>query len=205
MKERQGSLIVLNRSVVIGIIVLVTALSFTFGYFVGRYSASGLKPSGDTGQEITGPQSIPQSTDTSPPVAEEKQLTKEERELGKTFVDDKGTSSSVLEKSASQVVPQPAKIEQPRTLQSQKEGSFKKDTYYLQVGAFKEKSRAIRLGDNLKKETAVNSSPYDVIIKKDGASVYRVYVGAFKTRKEALLAQTRIKKLYGFDSIIIKK
>ncbi|MFN3739153.1 MAG: SPOR domain-containing protein [Thermodesulfovibrionales bacterium] len=195
MKEREGSLIVLNRSVVIGIIVLVTTISFTFGYFVGRYSAPKIGPS-ENRQEISGPQSGLQSTVTSPPQAEEKQLAAEEKE-------EKSPSSPVSEKPASQTA-QPVKKEQPQSSQSQKEVSFKKDAYYLQVGAFKEESRAIKLRDNLKKETTVSPS-FDVIIKKDGSSVYRVYVGAFKTRKEALLAQTRIRKLYGIDSIIIKK
>lgn len=204
MKEREGSLIVLNRSVVIGIIVLVTTISFTFGYFVGRYSAPKTGPSSEAGQEISGSQSGSQSTIASPSV-EEKPLAKEEKESGKASVEEKSPSGPMAEKSAFQTTALPSKKEQPQGTQPQKEVSFKKDAYYLQVGAFKEESRAIKLRDNLKKETAVNSSPYDVIIKKDGSSVYRVYVGAFKTRKEALLAQTRIKKLYGIDSIIIKK
>lgn len=218
MKEREGSLIVLNRSVVIGIIVLVTTISFTFGYFVGRYSAPKTGPSGETGQEISGPQSASQSTVASP-AGEERQLANEEKESGKASpypkrssdflvnppIEEKSPSGPVAEKSAPQPALQQTKKEQPQSTQPSKEGFFKKDAYYLQVGAFREESRAIKLRENLKKETAVNSSPYDVIIKKDGSSVYRVYVGAFKTRKEALLAQTRIKKLYGIDSIIIKK
>ncbi len=217
MKEREGSLIVLNRSVVIGIIVLVTTISFTFGYFVGRYSAPKTGPSGER-QEISGPQSASQST-VAPPAVEERQLANEEKESGKASpypkrssdflvtppIEEKSPSGPAAEKSAPQPALQQTKKEQPQSTQPSKEGFFKKDAYYLQVGAFREESRATKLRENLKKETAVNSSPYDVIIKKDGSSVYRVYVGAFKTRKEALLAQTRIKKLYGIDSIIIKK
>ncbi len=200
MKEREGSLIVLNRSVVIGIIVLVTTISFTFGYFVGRYSARGEGKSVETRQEISESQSGPQST-VALSAVEEKQPGNGEKE--RASIEEKVPSSPASEKSAPQAL-QPEKKEQ-QSLQSQKEVSFKKDAYYLQVGAFKDESRAIKLRDNLKKETAVNSSPYDVIIKKDGSSIYRVYVGAFKTRKEALVAQMRIKKLYGVDSIIIKK
>jgi cell division septation protein DedD len=189
MKSSEGSLIVLNRSIVIGIVVLITTLSFAFGYFVGRYSGS------RTIQETE--------------VKEGKQAgssqTEVQRPLEKANIPETAQSSAPQQPvetsrvNEAEVQPQEAKTEKTGSLPPSKEISLKKGFYYLQVGAFKDSQRASRLKESLQKEH------YDVIIKKDSSNVHKVFVGSFRARKEAQLAQTRIKKLYGIDSIIIKQ
>jgi|GEM_PF-2660539 len=188
MKNPEGSLIVLNRSIVIGIVVLITTLSFAFGYFVGRYSGSRTiqetevkegKQAGSPETEIQQPlekADIPETPSSVPP------LSVETPRANKT-----------------EVQPQEAKTEKTGSGPSSKELSLKRGFYYLQVGAFKDSQRASRLKESLQKEH------YDVIIKKDSSNVHKVFVGSFRARKEAQLAQTRLKKLYGIDSIIIKQ
>lgn len=195
MKNPEGSLIVLNRSVVIGIVVLITTLSFAFGYFVGRYSGSRTMQETEIkeGKQAGSPQ------------------TEVQRPIEKVNIPETASSST-----QQQLPSPPMHVEAPRAndieVQSQesktektgsvpppKELSLKKGFYYLQVGAFKDAQRASRLKESLQKEH------YDVIIKKDSSNVHKVFVGSFRARKEAQLAQTRIKKLYGIDSIIIKQ
>ncbi len=196
MKNPEGSLIVLNRSVVIGIVVLITTLSFAFGYFVGRYSGSRTIQETEVkeGKQVGSPE------------------TEVQRPLEKANIPETASSPTpqlsveTPRPNEAEIRPEEAKTEKtgsapPSTITSQsgKELSLKKGFYYLQVGAFKDSQRASRLKESLQKEH------YDVIIKKDSSNVHKVFVGSFRARKEALLAQTRIKKLYGIDSIIIKQ
>ncbi len=178
-QKEEGSLIVLNRSIVIGIVLLITTLSFTFGYFVGRYSVP----------KSEGPSVVSQVQESqrTPQVAEE------ERPGGLVEKDD---SDLQVVPSAPQA-PVTGPSEKPKD-SGRETPHLKKGFYYLQVGAFKSPSGVQKMKERFEKED------YELITKKDG-SVERVYLGAFKTRKEALLAQTRIKKLYGIDSIIIKE
>lgn len=187
MKEKaEGSLIILNRSVVIGIIVLITTVSFTFGYFAGRYSSKRpeAQPPLEKKPEIA---QEPSREETGAP---EKELSRE-------------SPPSITEKTPSlEAQPQPPLLKAvPHDSQQKppdKEDTFKKDFYYLQVGAFKDEGRAKKMSEHFKKES------YDVIIKKE-QGLYRVYVGTFKTKKEALFAQTRVRKLYKMEPLIIKK
>ncbi|MCX7794600.1 MAG: SPOR domain-containing protein [Thermodesulfovibrionales bacterium] len=186
MKHKgEGSLVILNRSVVIGIIVLVTTVSFTFGYFVGRYSSK------DSMSRTPVPEQRAEAPSSSETAGQELIGTVSEKEAG-----GEGPQQSISETASPSTAQQPiASVKaEPQNVQP----SFKKGAYYLQVGAFKEERRAKKLSEHFKKE------PYDVIIKKE-QGLHRVYVGTFMTKKEALLAQTRVRKLYKIDSVIIKK
>jgi phosphate starvation-inducible PhoH-like protein len=189
MKNSEGSLIILNRSIVIGIVVLITTLSFAFGYFVGRYSGSRTIQETEVkeGKQAGSPQ------------------TEVQRPLEKANIPETAQSSAPQQPvetsrvNEAEVQPEEANTEKAGSVPPSKEISLKKGFYYLQVGAFKDSQRASRLKESLQKEH------YDVIIKKDSSNVHKVFVGSFRARKEAQLAQTRIKKLYGIDSIIIKQ
>lgn len=196
MKEKtEGSLIVLNRSIVIGIIVLITTISFAFGYFVGRYSLRDTKKS-ESGvlnreEEAIGPKEE-HPPQIQPPVEapsvelSDKPVAKKEQERP----EPPKTAPEITKK-------QPPEIAQ-KSEKSPKELLLQKGAYYLQIGAFKDQNRAIKLKEGLNKET------HNVIIKKEG-TVHKVFLGPFKTRREALLEQTRIRKLYTVDSIIVKE
>jgi len=187
MKNPEGSLIVLNRSIVIGIVVLITTLSFAFGYFVGRYSGS------KTIQETEvkeGNQAGSPPADVQQPL-EKANILERPSSVPPLSVETPEANEGVQQKGA--------KTEKKDSPPSSTELNLKRGFYYLQVGAFKDSQRASRLKESLQKEH------YDVIIKKDSSNVHKVFVGSFRARKEAQLAQTRLKKLYGIDSIIIKQ
>lgn len=197
-QKTEGSLIVLNRSVVIGIIVLVTTVSFTFGYFVGRFSKKqeNAQPPAERSEVISQVQSEQKTEGTD---IQKTQVSTGKGQSIDEKIPDTGTKQPEPGQSQDSAGKKEPDDNQPKTtIESRKEAVFKKGAYYLQVGAFKEEGRAKTLGEHFKKEH------YDVIIKKEQA-LYRVYLGTFRTKKEALLAQTRVRKLYKIEPVIIKK
>ncbi len=171
MKRDESSILVLSKPLVIGIVILITLMSFSLGYFIGRYSSelSSQKEREMAQREAPAPQPVSDTTSQVPSISE--------KDTSQVRVNEEGL-----------------KEEQNK----EKTPLLEEEKFYLQVGAFRDHRRAIRL------KSMIKNSFDNVIIIKEG-QVSKVLVGGYSDKKEAMIAATRIKNLYKLDSIIIKK
>ncbi len=76
------------------------------------------------------------------------------------------------------------------------------DTWVLQVGSFKDQSKALSQRDKLRKSNiaAVFTEKFNI----DGEFVYRVRLGPFLNRDQSKIALNKVKAKYDIDGLIMK-
>ncbi len=179
MKRDESSIIVLSKPLVIGIVILITLASFSTGYLIGRYSRES-----STQKETLTQGSVPKSgsdviSQTAPEI-------------------EKDTSQESQTKVNNEFENKNDKGLKKQDQNKEKTPLMEEEKFYLQVGAFRDHQRALRL------KSMIKNSFNNVIILREG-QVSKVLVGGYSDKKEAMIAATRVKNLYKLDSIIINK
>ncbi len=96
--------------------------------------------------------------------------------------------------------PEPKKITPVKTVKSEKTSS-KRNNYYVQIGSFTKKPSKDILGNITKKGFNYKLRK----AAKDGKKYTRLYVGPYKTKKEAEKAMAKIEKSLKVDGAFVKK
>ena len=196
MRHKQSVLFVGKGSIIISII-LISSLSFTLGYFVGKKMNDGSEK-----HTVQLPFSEkPEYKESSPG------NTLNGSEPHDTIPLSQPSPNSeplqVTSNHQNQKVQKTAKKQQPARMKEQSHKNGQEDTkkhmtssesikYTIQVGAFKNAADADKLKEHL------NKKGYNVYISlsatKDHEKIHKVRVGEFSTRKQAEIVALKIKK-----------
>ncbi len=76
------------------------------------------------------------------------------------------------------------------------------ETWVLQVGSFKDRSKALSQRDKLRKSNI--AAVFIELFKFDNRSSYRVRLGPFSNREKSKIAQNKIKAKHNIDGLIMK-
>lgn len=127
-----------------------------------------------------------------------------------TFVDeDSGEDLTPVSKTRSQAVPAISPLTQQKTKTVQKTVTVAStanktggESWILQVGSYKDKSKALAQRDLLRKSkiAAVFIEQFD----NKGKLIYRVRLGPFVDSDKAKIAQNKIKAKYNIDGYIVQ-
>ena len=93
--------------------------------------------------------------------------------------------------------PQVAKLEEATT--PTKTGG---NTWVLQVGSFKDRSKALAQRDKLRKSNI--AAVFIELFKINNQASYRVRLGPFPSRDKSKIAQNKIKAKHNIDGLIMK-
>ena len=130
------------------------------------------------------------------------------------FIDEKSTQSeNLIGRETGNVQPEaprsaqasefqadePIKPEPQATATIAKPGG---DTWVLQVGSFKDRSKALTQRDKLRKSNV--AAVFIELFKIDNGSRYRVRLGPFPSREKSKIAQNKIKAKHNIDGLIMK-
>jgi len=191
LKEK-SSVFFIGRGFIIIVIVIVSSLSFTLGYFVGKINR----------QSVDGQASfIPVQQDST----ENKNIVNKEKEVvtpqsGETQQSQEVPKTQETEKVKEDIPTQPQPTPQitPETKETEKTR-----TYTVQAGAFKHASEADSLKSKLDKK---GYKTYLIRSKtKIHKKLYKVMIGEFVTRKEADVLSARIRESEGLKTFVTIK
>ncbi len=175
-KKKSGGFL-LGRELIIIIVVLTTAISFTLGYFVGK--------KGDKTHPQPAVTHTPQPQETQPPP--QKQVIPDKKVAAQTPVQP---SAPATEAKVTAPTPKEDKPDQ-------------KAIYTVQVGAFKDPKEAEALKNRLDGKgykTYITESSTSKHVK-----LFRVRTGEFKGKKEAEVVALKLKKTEGLRAFVTLK
>lgn len=177
--------------IIIGIVVAVSAVSFTLGFFVGK--RSGQYDEKQLVELRTAP-ALPQNEaerPVPPPGSDRAGTVQETGQTSpvKTSQEIPGTDAGQTEQA-----PPPSVSDSPESVK--KAGT----RYSVQVGAFRTIKEASALKSNLQKK-GYNS--YVETVQMKTKKLYKVKVGAFSTREEADKISSELKKIKGMKPFIV--
>ena len=126
------------------------------------------------------------------------------------FVDEKSSPDENLIERDQEQAPEPAQASDVPVYESvQKEPDVSTtttrvggDTWVLQVGSFKDRSKALTQRDKLRKSNI--AAVFIELFKIDNHSSYRVRLGPFPSREKSKIAQNKIKAKHNIDGLIMK-
>ena len=218
LKEK-SSVFYIGKGVVILSIIVISSISFTLGFFVGK---SVVSPSAEKASVITplaGPvqkeivieskETMPQQQMTAqqpsevqaPPEKPEQQKVRDIQESPEI----KKTRQSIAAKQDGefkQSKEKPAMSQEPRKPQEVDKTSTKVK-YTVQIGAFKNDSEADSLKSKFNKK---GYKAFTIVAKtKNHMKLYKVMIGEFSSRKEAELMSVKIKRAEGLRTFVALK
>ena len=117
------------------------------------------------------------------------------------FIDEKSThSENLIERE-----PVDAQADEPKITEPEASATLAKpggDTWVLQVGSFKDRSKALAQRDKLRKSNV--AAVFIELFKIDNSASYRVRLGPFLSREKSKIAQNKIKAKHNIDGLIMK-
>jgi cell division protein FtsN len=173
-----------GKSIVMLIVIMISAFSFSLGYLVGKKS--------DNFSEKTLIRAKKGPIESSPPVSDDEF----DRTIDKIIEQDLDASRDTKHVAV--------KAETTNTVKSSESASKEivdGKVYTIQVGAFKKMKDAERLKERLDKK-GYNSYIVTVNLKKRG-NLYKVRAERYDTKSEAEADAARIKKLKGLDAFVL--
>ena len=192
-----SSIFFISTWVVIVTIVIVSSLSFTLGYYVGKH----VNPSDNDQLSI-----IPK--EKSMALKDQEPGHREGAETGSTHEQDirsHAATQTIQEQTDTTKTSQSAKATQNQPLREIQKSqppltSTKKITYTVQAGAFKSSQEAGILKDKLAKK---GYTAYIIQSEsKKHEQLYKVMIGKFPTRKQAEALSLKIKKSEGLQTFV---
>jgi cell division septation protein DedD len=192
-----SSIFFISKWVIIVAIVIVSSLSFTLGYYVGKRdhppnnNQSFILP---TDNSMVENDTVPADEDVAPPDLEQTHDVRSP-EAPQPSQEPLNThqTNQITEAKGNQVSQQREKTQPPRT----KTANI---TYTVQTGAFKSAREASTLKEKLDKK---GYTAYIIQSEtKKHERLYKVMIGEFRTRKEAEVLSLKIKKAEGLQAFV---
>ncbi|MFV2032743.1 MAG: SPOR domain-containing protein, partial [Gammaproteobacteria bacterium] len=126
------------------------------------------------------------------------------------FVDEKSSPGENLIEREQVQTPEPAQASddlpgKPTKTEAQLSTVTSKpggDTWVLQVGSFKDRSKALSQRDKLRKSNI--AAVFIELFKNNNQSSYRVRLGPFPSREKSKIAQNKIKAKHNIDGLIMR-
>lgn len=131
-------------------------------------------------------------------------------DLQPQFVDEKSSPDENLIERKQDQAPEPAEASDVPIEKSLKKepdvsttvAQVGGDTWVLQVGSFKDRSKALSQRDKLRKSNI--AAVFIELFKIDNRSSYRVRLGPFPSQGKSKIAQNKIKAKHNIDGLIMK-
>lgn len=196
--KENSSVFFIGRGFIIIIVLIVSSLSFTLGYFVGKSTRRSVE-----GQAFF----IPTQQDYT----EKKNTENEEKEAVIQQIGETQKPQQTLETQQSQETPKTQETQNTQEITKPKEPEKdiqiqkiqKTTTYTVQAGAFKHVSEANSLKAKLDKK---GYKTYVIPSKtKRHQKLYKVMIGEFVTRKEADVLSAKIREAEGLKTFVTIK
>lgn len=200
IKDNSSSVLLISKWFIIIAIIIISSLSFTLGFFVGKRISTLTKNQSD----LIPPEEILVQNNNEP---EEQEALKPKREQNpniNVYTDNKQIPSITKKNDRTLELEdkQTLKSIKPKTTQTSRT-PIKKTKYTVQAGAFKSDSDASSLKEKLAKK---GYTSYIMKTKtKNHEILYKVMIGEFNTRKEADVLSLKIKKSEGLPTFVIFK
>lgn len=172
-----------GKSILMLIVIMISAFSFSLGYLVGKKS--------DNFSEKTLIEAKTEPIESSPPIADDEF----DRTIDKIIKQDLDVSSD-LKHVAAEAAPK----SMDKSNETDKKEIIDGNVYTIQVGAFKKIKDAERLKERLDKK-GYNSYIVTVNLKK--GNLYKVRAERYNTKSEAEANANKIKKIKGLDAFVL--
>ena len=186
-----SSILYLDKWIIIVAIVIVSSLSFTLGYYVGKRD----HPSDNNQSSIIPTDNSIVQNDSEP----------EEQEGGNP---EREQEQDIRSQAATQSIQEPLNTHKTKKIAEAKQNQqphpprteITKITYTVQAGAFKSSLEASTLKEKLDKK---GYTAYIIQSEtKKHEKLYKVMIGEFPTRKEAEVFSLKIKKFEGLQTFV---
>ena len=198
IKDNSSSVLFISKWLIIIAIIIVSSLSFTLGFFVGKRISNLTK---NQSSLIPVEEILVQNNDE--PEGQEALKSKREQNPDiNVYTDNKQITAMTKKDDRMLEDKQTLKSIKPKTTQPSRT-PIKKRKYTVQAGAFKSASDASSLKEKLAKKGYTS-----YIIKtetKKHEILYKVMIGEFNTRKEADVLSLKIKKSEGLQTFVTFK
>ncbi len=186
-----SSILFIDKWIIIVAIIIISSLSFTLGYYVGKRD----RPSDNNQSSIIPTENSMVQNDREP----------EEQEGGNPEQEQK---QDIRSHAATQPIQEPLNTHKAKQIAEAKQNQkshtprteITKITYTVQAGAFKSALEASTLKEKLDKK---GYTAYIIQSEtKKHEKLYKVMIGEFPTRKEAEVFSLKIKKSEGLQTFV---
>lgn len=196
IKDNSSSVIFINKWFIIVTIIIISSLSFTLGFFVGKRIDTLAKNQSDL---ITTDEILVQNNNEGQEALKQKQEQNPDINL---YKDNKLIPLITKKTDRTLEDKQTLKSIKPKTSQTSRT-PIKKRKYTVQAGAFKSATDANSLKEKLAKK---GYTSYIIRTEtKKHEILYKVMIGEFNTRKEADVLSLKIKKSEGLQTFVTFK
>lgn len=209
----------MGKGIIIGVVVIFTALSFTLGYFVGKYSApvreaevplarvdrspAADEPPAHSGPPEEGAVSAPLRTPSPQTIVQEEAVQSGPSGVSAPATSPAGNTPAKSPKPAVREVPASREVKQtglePAPGMKQKPAPERPVLYTVQIGAFKGQAEAEQVKEKFDKK---GFKTYITVAKSSAGKVYKVRTGEFAERKDAEVLSLKLKKTEGLTAFV---